>query len=178
MSDLDLPPPPRRKPRDAEEAPPERVNTRAGEVKAERRRRGTNDVTASFKLSMRFTPDPNYEYRWINEGVDGQRLYDKTQNDDWDVVTKDGEQSDGPGSAVRRAVGQTVAGPVYAYLCRKPKSLCEADKRESQRRNDKMMDYIRNGVPPTAPGRALSSKDNVYVPEEGIRLSEPRRTES
>lgn len=142
--------------------------TRAEATRRERRRRNSNDKTGDFKLGYRFTPDPAYEYRWINNGIDGQRIYDKTVLDDWEMVNADGELSDNAGSALRRAVGESKSGPIYSYLCRKPKDWYEADHRKKQERNDKMMDAIRAGRPPLdISGRqGLTAKDHVYGQED------------
>jgi hypothetical protein len=149
--------------------------TRADTVKKERRRRDGVDKTHNLKLGIRFELDPNYEYRWINHGVDGQRLKDLTVDDDWDMVSAEGEPSDGPGTALRRAVGESKTGPIHAYLCRKPKDLYESDHRKGQKRNDKMMQHIRAGKPPTDIARALKTSDHVYGADE-IKLVEPGRS--
>lgn len=163
---------------EVEEAPRVRA-TRAEATQRERRRRGSNDATSDMKLGFRFKPDPNYEYRWINHGVDGQRIKDKTIDDDWDMVSSEGEQTSDVGTALRRAVGQNASGPIYSYLCRKPKDWHEADQRQKQERNDRMMEHIRGGKSPMdistrgQPGKGLSQSDNVYG-AEGISLQEHR----
>lgn len=144
--------------------------TRAEATRRERRRRNSNDKFADMKLGVSFEFDKEYEYRWINHGIDGQRLHDKTVRDDWEVVNAEGEPSDGLGSALRRAVGESKSGPIYSYLCRKPKDWYEADHRKKQERNDRMMDHIRNGLPPVEPKRGLTSKDHVYGAED-IRIT-------
>lgn len=176
MSDNELPQPPtRRRSAPAVEAQTELPDTteatenrakrgRKGRKATERRRRrkrGTNDTSFALKLGVGFEMDPNYEYRWINEGIDGQRLSDK-HGDDWDTVTKEGAASDGVGGAVRRAVGANAAGPIYAYLCKKPKDWYENDQAERQKRNDKLMTAIKEGRDPTGSGKGLSASDNVH----------------
>lgn len=178
MTDNLPPPPASRRARKDDEAERTSAPTRAQTEQRARRRRGSLDATSDFRLGVRFKLDPNYEYRWINEGIDGQRLFDKTKQDDWDMVSHNDEPTDAPGSALRRAVGQTVSGPVYAYFCRKPKEWHDADRDELQKRNQKMMDNIRQGVPPKEAERGLTPKDNVYVPDEGIHLAEPPKTAS
>lgn len=182
-ADISLPPPPvkaRRKPGPkprAERPQDDRIEvvetqharpTRAETVQRERRRRDGIDKTANLKLSFRFKPDPNKEYRWINEGVDGQRLKDLTVDDDWTMVTKEGEETTDTGSAMRRAVGESKNGPIYAYLCEKPKDWYEQDRARMQERDDQMMSYIKEGRPHTAPDRGLTEKDHVYG--EGVRM--------
>lgn len=142
--------------------------TRAEATRRERRRRENNDHLAEMKLGVSFKFDPAFEYRWINEGVDGQRLYSKTVEDDWEKVNAVGEPTDGVGSGVRRAVGQSTSGPLYAHLCRKPKDWHEADRAKAQQHDDRMMSYIKEGRPPTAPGKGLTQQDHVYG--EGVTL--------
>lgn len=161
---------------EAHEPRPEEVRTRpsrAETVRKERRRRENVDKTGNLKLGFRFKPDPNFEYRWINHGVDGQRINDLTNLDDWDMVTADGEPSDGVGTALRRAVGESKSGPIYSYLCRKPKDLYDEDHRKGQARLDKMMKHIRQGRSPTDISRSLKPSDNVYGAEE-IHLEEAK----
>lgn len=142
---------------------------RAASEQSRRRRRGDNDTTLGLKLGVRFDLDPNYEYRWINEGIDGSRLYAKTKEDDWDTLSVDGEPSDSEGAIVRRAVGGTNAAPVYAYLCRKPKDLYQEDMAKRQKHNDKLMNEVKEG-PIKSDGPGLKAKDNAYVPAEGISV--------
>ncbi len=172
----ELPPPPPkqrggRRPRVEAEADEQPRMTRAETVKRERRRRENVDKMGDLKLGVSFKLDPAYEYRWINGGVDDARLKGKTVDDDWDMVTKDGEPSDGAGAAVRRAVGESKSGFQYAYLCRKPKDLYEEDHRKRQKRDDKMMRSIREGQAQNEPGKNLSTRDHDYVHEEGIHIT-------
>lgn len=97
--------------------------TRQEEVAQERRRRqpGTLDRMAQMKLVV---PDvvrekyPNDEFRFINDS--GNRIHDKTVNDDWSKV----DEKDSP----RIPVGTDGFGkPIYAYLCRKPREFVQAD---------------------------------------------------
>lgn len=149
---------------------------RAEATRRERRRRENVDKTRDMKLGFRFTPDKNYEYRWINEGIDNQRLKDLTIDDDWEAVSATGEPVDGAGSVLRRAVGESKSGPQYAVLCRKPKDWYDADHRKGQARNDKLMSHIRQGKPPTDISKALKPSDHVYGAED-IKLHEHGRTE-
>ncbi|MEM8615313.1 MAG: hypothetical protein AAGF20_00105 [Pseudomonadota bacterium] len=175
MTDTSLPLPPEAKSQPAEaraessvaDKPKRARRPRKEAVKRARRRRGENDQTMGMKLEVTFEKDPAYEYRWINEGVDGQRLFDKTKRDDWDVVSKDGEPSDNVGSAVRRAVGGTNSDPIYAYLCRKPKDLFDEDYLRKQEHNNKLMSAIREGQAPVPAGKGLTEADNVHG--EGIQ---------
>jgi hypothetical protein len=148
--------------------------TRADATRRARRRRENVDKTRDLKLGISFELDPGFEYRWINGGVDDQRIKRLTVDDDWERVTVSGEHTDDPGSSLRRAVSEGPSGPKYSYLCRKPKDWYETDHRKGQERNDKLMRHIRQGKPPTDIGRALKTSDNVYGAED-IRLRENGR---
>lgn len=148
--------------------------TRAEATQRQRRRRENVDKTRDLKLGFSFEPDPGFEYRWINGGVDDQRIKRLTVDDDWERVSVAGEATDDPGGSLRRAVSEGPSGPKYAYLCRKAKDWYEADHRKGQERNDKLMRHIRQGKPPTDISRSLKSTDNVYGAED-IRLSENGR---
>ena len=143
---------------DANQAPvqsaqPQAIPSRAREntERRERQRRGSNDLSHQMKLGVGFKPDPNFEYRWINGGLDDQRLHDKTRTDrqgaDWQPLTSDGKEvSDSTGTVLRRAVGTNQAGQVeYSYLCRKPRDLYEEDHGAIQSLNDKRMQAIFEG---------------------------------
>lgn len=144
---------------EAEEVP---VRSRANTERGSRRARGHNDLSHQMKLGVGFKLDEqNFEYRWINGGLDDQRLRDKTraeqQGADWSPLTSDGkEPSDSTGTVLRRAVGTNQAGQVeYAYLCRKPKDLYEEDQGVTQALNDKRMQAIHAGKA-TAPGESAA----------------------
>lgn len=138
------------------------VRSRANTERGSRRARGHNDLSHQMKLGVGFKLDEqNFEYRWINGGLDDQRLRDKTrpeqQGADWSPLTSDGrEPSDSTGTVLRRAVGTNQAGQVeYAYLCRKPKDLYEEDQGITQALNDKRMQAIYAGKA-VAPGESAA----------------------
>jgi len=138
------------------------VRSRANTERGARRARGHNDLSHQMKLGVGFNLDTtNFEYRWINGGLDDQRLRDKTraeqQGADWSPLTSDGkEPSDSTGTVLRRAVGTNQAGQVeYAYLCRKPKELYDEDQGVTQALNDKRMQAIYAGKA-TAPGESAA----------------------
>lgn len=178
--EMTLPPAPAARKRDAKRAETAGADekivetrerpTRAETTRRERRRRENVDRVSELKLGITFEMDPAFEYRWVNEGIDGQRLHRLTVEDDWEAVSKEGVASDGVGSALRRAVGESKSGPIYAYLCRKPKDWYETDHRKRQQRDDKLMSYIKEGRPPTAPEKGLKQSDHVYG--DGVRISE------
>lgn len=138
------------------------ARSRANTERSARRARGKNDLSHQMKLGVGFDLDTvNYEYRWINGGLDDQRLRDKTrteqQGGDWQPLTSDGrEPSDSTGTVLRRAVGTNQAGQVeYAYLCRKPKDFYEEDQAITQALNDKRMQAIYAGKA-VAPGESAA----------------------
>lgn len=97
--------------------------TRQEEVVQERRRRtnGTLDRVSQLKLVI---PDtvrekyPNDEFRFINDT--GNRMHDKTVNDDWSKVDEN--------LSPKIPVGTDGFGkPIYAHLCRKPRAYVQAD---------------------------------------------------
>lgn len=97
--------------------------TRQEEVAQERRRRqpGTLDRMSQMKLNV---PDkvrdkyPDDEFRFINDT--GNRIHDKTVNDDWTKVDEN--------LSPKVPVGTDGFGkPIYAYLCRKPREYVQAD---------------------------------------------------
>ena len=148
--------------------------TRADATRRARRRRENVDKTRDLKLGISFELDPGFEYRWINGGVDDQRIKRLTVDDDWERVSVAGAATDDPGASLRRAVSEGPSGPKYAYLCRKAKDWYETDHRKGQERNDKLMRHIRQGKPPTDISRALQPTDNVYGAED-IRVRESGR---
>lgn len=96
--------------------------TRQEEVASERRRRkaGSLDRMAEMKLAIPEkvqTDHPDATFRWINDT--GNRMYFKTQQDDWDKVE----------GVEPIPVGTSQDGkPVYAHLCRKPKEFWNEDQ--------------------------------------------------
>lgn len=97
--------------------------SRQEEVAQERRRRnpGTLDRMAQMKLVV---PDevkakyPNDEFRFINDS--GNRMFDKTERDDWTKVDED--------LSPAIPVGTNEFGqPIKAFLCRKPREYVQAD---------------------------------------------------
>jgi len=141
----------------ATEAAPAR--SRESIERRRRKARGANDLSHQMKLGVGFRLDNEFEYRWINGGLDDQRLHDKTRQEqpgaDWSPLTSDGsEASDSTGSVLRRAVGTIGAGQVeYAYLCKKPKDLYDEDHGNIQALNDKRMQAIFDGQA-SAPGES------------------------
>lgn len=118
------------------------------------KRLGVSDENLDFE---------NFVYRFMNDSP--ARLFTKTKQDDWDIVSNDGEVIEYTadlGNAISRPVGSKPDGsPLLAYLCRKPieyykadaaRTLEELDRqyRELCRGNDASgnahSDYIRPGM--------------------------------
>lgn len=162
-----------------QEAEPAPARSRAATEGRRRRARGGNDLSHLMKLGVGFELDPNYEYRWINGGLDDQRLHNKTeanvQGGDWEPVTRDGQEaSDSTGTVLRRAVGTNQADQVqYAYLCRKPKALYDEDHQAIQALNDKRIQAIHRGAG-TAPGET-STPDGIGYGQETVLSGEARK---
>lgn len=158
----------------AQAEPDAPARSRSNTEGRKRRARGSNDLSHQMKLGVGFDLDPNFEYRWINNGLDNQRLYDKTRPDqqggDWIPLTSDGtEVSDATGTALRRAVGPNGAdGVEYATLCCKPKDLYEEDQGLVQAVNDKRMQAIYEGRG-AAPGETAANDGLGYQQETDLK---------
>lgn len=130
--------------------------TRQEEVVQERRRRtsGTLDRTSQLKLVV---PDtvrekfPNDEFRFINDT--GNRMHDKTVNDDW---TKVDEQLSPKIPVGTDAFNQ----PIYAHLCRKPRAYVQAD---SQAMIDATVEQEK-GIMRGQQQPSETPLENAYVP--------------
>lgn len=134
--DLDNKPRRGRPPKHERAVEPERRRKRDGGVIG--RRLGVADENLDFE---------NFVYRFINDSP--ARLFNKTKQDDWDVVSNDGdviEDTADAGNAVSRVVGAKPDGsPLLAYLCRKPKKFYEEDAARSQAELDKQLTELRRG---------------------------------
>lgn len=161
----------------AQAAPAETPNPRSAkaEAKARRRRRDVDsEEDRNMKLLVPETlKDPNYTYRWINDTAGG-RIMDKTQADDWDLVTKSDISKDGytvnsfdTGDNVKRVVGSQDGRPLYAYLCRKPKEYYEADKQAEQAKIDEVEQQILRGQNSDPKGLA---GPHSYVPDGANKI--------
>lgn len=128
----------------------DKIDGRTREARAAKRRRRTDNLAeARFNLSFSGEMDPAYEYRWFND--DGARMYQKTVQDDWDVVRQsDGimkEDGDAHGSEVAHVVGAKKDGsPLRSVLCRKLKEYADEDRRKKEARLAQMDEEIRTGA--------------------------------
>jgi hypothetical protein len=143
---------------------------RESRTETEQRRRKQRDGgeltgkrLAVTKSSLDFT---RFVYRWINDAP--ARLFAKTKEDDWDVVTNDGVKDDSAdlGNAVSQIVGTAPDGSALkAYLCRKPRTFYDEDQKDKSRDLDKQLEQLRRGN-----DRAGGSQAD-YIPSTGIRMS-------
>jgi hypothetical protein len=139
---------------------------RSDEIKAARRRR-TDNLGTPLKLATSAPLDPAYEHRWINDA--GVRMYQKTRQDDWDIVTQEGgvvkEDATDLGSAVSVVVGTKPDGsPLRSYLCRKPKAFAEEDRAAKEAERRAIEEQIRTRA---AAGSEGASGPNYYTPGTG-----------
>lgn len=123
-----------------------------------RRRRDDGTLDRIHRLTLHI-PDEiqekygeTHKFRWTND--EGNRMYAKTQLDDWDKV----------GEVPPIPVGTDVTGkPVYAHLCIKPKEFCEEDARKKHQELLEMEKGLLQG------NRDAASKvdlpETAYVPE-------------
>ena len=135
-----------------------------------RRRKGGAGVTGQrLGVNESRLDFDRYSYRWINDSP--ARIHAKTMEDDWDIVMNDGgvkEDNADLGNAVRQIVGTQPSGaPLYAYLCRKPKSYFDEDQKAKMAELDRQLAELRQG---RAPDGARQVDETDYVPSSGIRL--------
>lgn len=156
------------------EAPSRGRKPRADVSFANRRRRSNGSLNRLAQMRLDFL-DPetldleNYVYRWVND--ESGRLRMLTRQDDYDFVTSDDlgdgydadafdQESDG---RLRVMVGERKGGgPLYAYLCRKPKAFWEADYAEAIQNREDMMRGRVFAAELAEDGEGL---DNAYVPK-------------
>jgi hypothetical protein len=125
--------------------------SRNEQIKAERRRRNTDSLSGKRRrlaVNEAGLDRANFEYRWVND--EGTRLYQLTQQDDWEV-----------GAEVATPIGIGPEGASRAVLLRKPKAFYDADEQMKQRQIDETEAAIKGGA---TPGAAV---ENRYTPKSG-----------
>lgn len=137
---------------------------RAEEVTTRRKKRGGGELTGHRLAVVSSQLDfINFAYRWINNKPG--RIFAKTIEDDWEVVTNDGLKDDGVdlGNKVSQIVGSAPDGSaLLAFLCRKPKQYYDEDQADKSRELDKQLEQMR---------RATNSGVQAdYIPHSGIKL--------
>lgn len=124
---------------------PPRAEAEAGH---RRRRKGVLDVMTQSRMNPfedGMLDHENYVYRWIND--EAGRLRHLTRNDDYDFVKVDdiegfdASQTDSESDErIRLIVGEGGGKPLYAYLCRKPRTHWEEDRLEISDFYEQMME--------------------------------------
>ena len=155
----------------------ETPNPRSAKSQTSRRRRRRESLGDDRNMKL-FVPehqkDDNYVYRWINDTAGG-RIYNKTKEDDWEVVEYADDQAPaagdvGEGQQIKRIVGGGANGqPLYAYLCRKPREFCEEDYKAEQAKIDEVENQLRRGGPNQ--GQSDLPATHAYVPAGGNQIS-------
>jgi hypothetical protein len=154
--------------------------SRAEAVARTRRRRhdGTVNRMAQFKLDCIPAEllDPAYVYRWIKDTPGRLRM--ATKMDDYDKVlgselgagfSMENTDSEG-GETIRMYAGSEDGGPVYSYLCKKPRDFWIEDNEEVVRKREDMMAGRVYRAEPTDPdGHDLGEDDGAYVPA-GVQM--------
>jgi hypothetical protein len=147
---------------------PENTTTRSPKRETARRRRKEGGGVVGRRLGVResLLDLKTYKYRWISDYPAG-RLFAKTQQDDWEIMTQDGEKDDstGLGAKISVIVGKEEDGSQrLAFLCRKLKTFFDEDYAEQQKVLDEQLKQLRAGN--DASGEAQSD----YVPRNAIRV--------
>lgn len=145
--------------------------TNAETIRANRRRR-TDNLGNPTKLAITGKLDTqNFEHRWISDN--GARLHQKTVQDDFEIVTQDGDSVKedaspalGTGVAVRSGVDKD-GKPLNLYLCRKPKVLAEDDRNAKEEQRKRLEEQIIKGTNPV-PGNEPSK---AFYQHSGNRIS-------
>lgn len=120
---------------------PGRPRTVRDEELPPRRRRSADatGLTNTLAVPEDLLDRQKFEYRWVTD--EGIRLHNLTVNDDYDIVSKDvtGKAKDDRSDAYRVQVGMKPdgSGPLFQYLCRKPRKYAEEDRAVRQKANDK-----------------------------------------
>ena len=100
--------------------------SRVDEERRQRRRRDDGTLDRINRLTLHIPEEveakyPEHNFRWIND--EGNRMYQKTQLDDWDTVDE----------VDAIPVGTDRDGkPVKARLCRKLKEFCAEDAQKKE----------------------------------------------
>jgi hypothetical protein len=135
--------------------------------RTERRRKNTGVTGQRLGVVESMLDREKYAYRWLNDNPG--RLMNKTKEDDWDIVFNDGVKEDSTdlGNAVRQVVGTHKDGsPLYAYLCRKPKTYFDEDQSSKHRDLDRQLEEMRRG------NDRDGNQQTDYIPRTGISFKD------
>jgi hypothetical protein len=154
-----------------------------------RRKKGTLDRMAQFKLDIfeNAQLDPAYIYRWVSD--EGARLRIVTKQDDYDFVQEDeipdfstDDMTDSePGGRLRIIAGEKKNGqPLYQYLVKKRRDFWEDDNADAMdyrddvlagrvyrgELNDVPVALAKDGEVRKGAVGGVSEEDQFYVPPE------------
>lgn len=142
---------------------------RADEQLPERRRRQEMDTVGKrLAVNTNLLDHDRFAYRFINDAP--ARLFQMTQQDDWDIVKQDGSivkpDSTDLGDAVSVVVGTKPDGsPLRSYLCRKPRKFYEDDQKKKQTDLDEQLAQLRRG------NTKAGDLQGDYIPTSGIKIA-------
>lgn len=138
------------------------------ELPARRRRNDMETVGKRLAVNTSLLDYDRFSYRFINDAP--ARLFQMTQQDDWDIVTQNGaivkSDSTDLGDAVSVTVGTKPDGsPLRSYLCRKPRKFYDEDQKKKQTDLDEQLSQLRRG------NTKAGDLQGDYVPPGGIRIA-------
>ena len=143
--------------------------SREDEALPERRKRTeANVVGKRLAVNTANLNMEKYAYRFINDAP--ARLFQMTQQDDWDIVDATGapvkSDSTDLGNAVSVVVGTKPDGSAMrAYLCRKLRRFYDDDQKMKQTDLDEQLAQLRRG------NSAKGEEQGDYIPSGGIRIA-------
>jgi hypothetical protein len=151
-----------------DELPREREGRASEETTTRRRRQDTDTVGKRLAVNTNLLDYDKFAYRFINDAP--ARLFQMTQQDDWDIVKQDGgvlkPDSTDMGEAVSVVVGTKPDGsPLRSYLCRKPRKFYDDDQKKKQTELDEQLAQLRRG------NTKAGDLQGDYVPSGGIRIA-------
>lgn len=138
------------------------------ELPARRRRNDIETVGKRLAVNASLLDYDRFSYRFINDAP--ARLFQMTQQDDWDIVKQNGDivknDSTDLGDAVSVVVGTKPDGsPLRSYLCRKPRKFYDDDQKKKQTDLDEQLAQLRRG------NTKAGDLQGDYVPSGGIRIA-------
>lgn len=143
--------------------------TRAEEVRNERRRQPGAVVAAGIKLAVDESKldRKRFEYRWVKDH--GGRTT-QLHNDDWDAAPENAVIGNaGPGTVGTKIGGTDENGKPYSMvLMRKRKDWFQADQKEKRKPLDEMDAAIKRGA--SRPEVAPADQAAFYTPDSGNRI--------
>lgn len=115
-----------------------------------------------------------FNYRWIN--ATDARLWQMTQQDDWQLVHQDGtgvrdDESADLGTLWTSVVGTTKEGQgLKAYLCRKPRQWYEDDQKQKQTDLDEQLSRMKTGLASDGTVQGADYIPGKDTPGEAIKI--------